>query len=1101
LSILDNSTGLQNLKAVNLTLLTTLSALASETSTSTLTRWFVTDAGKEGIFYYDSADTTTSHDGVMTVVSGTRRYKRFIPDRAINVLWWGADNTGTNDTSAAQQAMFDWVGVNAESTAKIIFPSGRYKVDSQITLPLSINTITSSTRIFIEGYGATLFTEEDDVTIWDRIPANQSEADVAISDYIATIKGITFEGDSGSNQIGLRLGAMYSWVFEDLTFVNFSTGSVFEFALNCGFRGLRYQTCVEDSFVGTFGSWTGATESNSAFNANVIETTRVYGASGAATHYKALGGNGNYVKNFVSEGASPQYNFYVDWSGATPVKNNFFDNIWIESNGGSISQGVAFRLRNVGLTVVRGIHMDYDDILFDLTDCQGNVIFEQIHYLGALPTPAFIAGSDSPNVDYKLKFTDIDNSDLFKDKLFNPASWQEGVVPISIVYEYTGDSGSGAYRVATTGGIDFYPAAQSASGSSVITHGRLYAVSTASSQLQLHYDDTNYADFNAISGGRIVCNAIGSAPYWTWQVANVIKMELTGNDLDVYTHIYPSPDNTLDLGRNDLHWRKLYVGDIDASGTITNTNLTNALNLKAPLASPQFTDQIGVGTPASSSARISLPTGTTAADGILFGDIAFYRKSPTQFATNSASINLGSGFIYSSNGISNATATANSVINAGNTGAVITRDVNDGNPSLTVNQKQGAGPILKGQFNSVDKFEFQFGGRLSVPDIQAFTGSANGYINLSSGGIVVSRNVADAGSALAVNQVHAASTGKILDLLFNGTSKASVDKDGNVVSVGNYNTVAGSGTFTKTTEQLRLAYDASNYVAFTVGSSGSVTASLTGTSPNWTFGQVVQTTGGIRTATSSGSGNFEVITGNQALGTTAISQNQFTATGAVTILSRILERGSTGGTLSSGNAYIGHIIGAQTITTASSGAHPFVSALAIKAPAVTASGTATVTNAATVLIEGGITGITPTGRNDTLRVDGSTYLNGDISFTGNLIPTVANTYNLGSSGNYIGSIYSNTTFANSLRSFNDLAFRDSSGNELMRMVNSNGNFIIQKGGTITDNGAKLQVTGNATVTSDVEITDTTKGIILKSPDGTRYRVTVANGGTLTTTAI
>jgi hypothetical protein len=34
-------------------------------------------------------------------------------------------------------------------------------------------------------------------------------------------------------------------------------------------------------------------------------------------------------------------------------------------------------------------------------------------------------------------------------------------------------------------------------------------------------------------------------------------------------------------------------------------------------------------------------------------------------------------------------------------------------------------------------------------------------------------------------------------------------------------------------------------------------------------------------------------------------------------------------------------------------------------------------------------------------------------------------------------------------------------------------------------------------TRDVEITDNTKGVILKSPDGTRYRITVANGGTLT----
>lgn len=42
--------------------------------------------------------------------------------------------------------------------------------------------------------------------------------------------------------------------------------------------------------------------------------------------------------------------------------------------------------------------------------------------------------------------------------------------------------------------------------------------------------------------------------------------------------------------------------------------------------------------------------------------------------------------------------------------------------------------------------------------------------------------------------------------------------------------------------------------------------------------------------------------------------------------------------------------------------------------------------------------------------------------------------------------------------------------------------------------------GNTT-DNDIEITDTTKGIILVSPDATRYRITVANGGTLSVTAV
>jgi hypothetical protein len=48
---------------------------------------------------------------------------------------------------------------------------------------------------------------------------------------------------------------------------------------------------------------------------------------------------------------------------------------------------------------------------------------------------------------------------------------------------------------------------------------------------------------------------------------------------------------------------------------------------------------------------------------------------------------------------------------------------------------------------------------------------------------------------------------------------------------------------------------------------------------------------------------------------------------------------------------------------------------------------------------------------------------------------------------------------------------------------------------------QIDAKANLVGTSDIEITDTTKGVILKSPDGTRYRITVANGGTLVVTAV
>ncbi len=43
--------------------------------------------------------------------------------------------------------------------------------------------------------------------------------------------------------------------------------------------------------------------------------------------------------------------------------------------------------------------------------------------------------------------------------------------------------------------------------------------------------------------------------------------------------------------------------------------------------------------------------------------------------------------------------------------------------------------------------------------------------------------------------------------------------------------------------------------------------------------------------------------------------------------------------------------------------------------------------------------------------------------------------------------------------------------------------------------------GNATFAGDIEVENSTDGLILESPDGTRYRVTVANGGTLSVAAV
>jgi hypothetical protein len=60
-------------------------------------------------------------------------------------------------------------------------------------------------------------------------------------------------------------------------------------------------------------------------------------------------------------------------------------------------------------------------------------------------------------------------------------------------------------------------------------------------------------------------------------------------------------------------------------------------------------------------------------------------------------------------------------------------------------------------------------------------------------------------------------------------------------------------------------------------------------------------------------------------------------------------------------------------------------------PLVVTDGTATTTDAATVYITGAMTGVTVTGRNDALRVDGTSYQNGDLTVNGKYRLSALNT--------------------------------------------------------------------------------------------------------------
>src|SRR5687768_4117905 len=55
---------------------------------STTTPYFITDQGREGIFYYDPKDLTSADNGGTVIVNGSKRYKRMYSG-PLDVRWFG----------------------------------------------------------------------------------------------------------------------------------------------------------------------------------------------------------------------------------------------------------------------------------------------------------------------------------------------------------------------------------------------------------------------------------------------------------------------------------------------------------------------------------------------------------------------------------------------------------------------------------------------------------------------------------------------------------------------------------------------------------------------------------------------------------------------------------------------------------------------------------------------------------------------------------------------------------------------------------------------------------------------------------------------------
>lgn len=127
----------------------TIAGLRSSGSPSNV--YFITDPGREGIFYHDSKDITSADNGGTIIVSGANRFKRQYSG-AIDGRWFGMagdynGTRGTDNTDALNAA------INAAYKGQtLLIPHGQYWMNSSITLPLA-----RAKKVVLEIYGDIYF--------------------------------------------------------------------------------------------------------------------------------------------------------------------------------------------------------------------------------------------------------------------------------------------------------------------------------------------------------------------------------------------------------------------------------------------------------------------------------------------------------------------------------------------------------------------------------------------------------------------------------------------------------------------------------------------------------------------------------------------------------------------------------------------------------------------------------------------------------------------------------------------------------------------------------------------------------------------------------
>ncbi|MBD2862985.1 glycosyl hydrolase family 28-related protein [Paenibacillus oceani] len=254
--------------------------------------YYVTDAGREGEFYYDAGDTSSTDDNGTVFVSGSgKRYKRSsgrFPANVYNVRWFGAKGDNTADDSAAFQAAIDKAQEQYEvdkTGGTVYVPPGKYKVTG-LTVRKPYVTIkgegNGSSILMNYSNSAAMFDIQREANVTSSMHSFEMR-DLMIKNNVNRLPGDrplvyarqlvssrftnvifrnsnAFEGGSGYNGSGLKILNGFELTFTNCVFSHFLKGYAVDLpcqSMNVGnyhFLDCLWMYCGHGLLIGRGGS-------------------------------------------------------------------------------------------------------------------------------------------------------------------------------------------------------------------------------------------------------------------------------------------------------------------------------------------------------------------------------------------------------------------------------------------------------------------------------------------------------------------------------------------------------------------------------------------------------------------------------------------------------------------------------------------------------------------------------------------------------------------------------------------------------------------------------------------------------------------------------